>query len=62
MVGWYHQLNGHECEPIPQDGERQGYLACCSPWGHEESDMTKRLNNDNNNSIGCKFPMATHLQ
>ena len=38
----------------------RGYLACCSPWGHEESEQ--QLNNDNSNSIGCKFPMATHLQ
>ena len=22
----------------------QGRLACCSPWGHKESDMTERLN------------------
>ena len=62
MVGWHHWLDGHECESIPWDSEGQGYLACCSPWGHEELDRTKGLNNDNNNSIGCKFPMATHLQ
>ena len=33
MVGWYHQLNGHEFEQTPGDGEGQGSLACCSPWG-----------------------------
>ena len=32
-VGWHHQLNGHEFEPAPGDGEGQGSLACCSPWG-----------------------------
>ena len=39
MVGWHHQLNGHEFEQAPEDGEGQGSLACCSPWGHEESDQ-----------------------
>ena len=39
MVGWHHQLNGHEFEQSPGDGEGQGSLACCSPWGHKESDM-----------------------
>ena len=33
MVGWHHQLNGHEFEQAPGDGEGQGSLACCSPWG-----------------------------
>ena len=46
MVGWYHQLNGHEFEQAPRDGEGQGSLACCSPWGHKESDTTERLNNN----------------
>ena len=47
MVGWHHWLNGHEFEEAPGDGEGQGSLACCSPWGHKESDMTERLNNNN---------------
>ena len=34
MVGWHHRLNGHEFEQTPGDGEGQGSLACCSPWGH----------------------------
>ena len=34
MVGCYHQHNGHEFEQAPRDGEGQGSLACCSPWGH----------------------------
>ena len=32
----YHRLNGHEFEQAPGDGEGQGSLACCSPWGHKE--------------------------
>ena len=45
MVGWHHQLNGHEFEQALGDGEGQGSLACCSPWGHRESDTTEQLNN-----------------
>ena len=41
MVGWHHRLNGHEFEQAPGVGEEQGSLACCSPWGHKESDMTE---------------------
>ena len=44
MVGWHHWLNGHECEQALGAGDGQGSLACCSPWGHKESDMTERLN------------------
>ena len=47
VVGWHHQLNGHEFEQTPGDGEGQGSLVCCSPWGHKELDMTYRLNNSN---------------
>ena len=46
MIGW-HQLDGHEFEQALGDGEGQGRLVCCSPWGHKESDMTERLNNNN---------------
>ena len=45
MVGWYHQLNGSEFEQAPGVDEGQGRLACCSPWGHKESDTTELLNN-----------------
>ena len=34
MVKWHHWLNWHEFEQAPGDGEGQGSLACCSPWGH----------------------------
>ena len=50
MVGWHHQLNEHEFEQALGDGERQRSLACCSPWGHKESDVTERLNNNNKKS------------
>ena len=40
MVGWHQQLNGHEFEQAPGDGEGQGRLACYSSWGGlKESDM-----------------------
>ena len=38
--GWHHWLNGHEFEQTLGDSERQGSLACCSPWGCKELDMT----------------------
>ena len=44
VVGWHHWLNGHEFESIPGIGDGQGGLACCSPWGNKELDMTERLN------------------
>ena len=44
MVGWHHQLDGHEFEQAPRVGDGQGSLACCSPWGFKESDMTEQLN------------------
>ena len=44
MVGWHHQLDGHEFEQALGFGDGQGSLACCSPWGHKESDMTEWLN------------------
>ena len=43
MVGWHHWLNGHEFEQTPGDGEGQGSLVGCSPWGCKELDtMTKQ--------------------
>ena len=41
MVGWNHQLNGHEYEQAPGDGEGCGSLARCIPWGCKESDITE---------------------
>ena len=53
MVGWHHQLDGHEFEQIPGVGDGQGSLAICSAWGHKESDMTEQLN------LGCFFVVPT---
>ena len=44
MVGWHHQLDGYEFEQAPGVGNEQGSLACCSLWGHKESDITEQLN------------------
>ena len=41
MVGCHHWLNGHEFEQAPGVGDGQRSLACCSPWGCEESDITE---------------------
>ena len=41
MVGWHHRLNGHKSEQGPGVGDGQGSLACLSPWGHQELDMTE---------------------
>ena len=46
MAGWHHRLNGHEFEQTLEDGEGQGRLACCSPWGCKESDTTEWANSN----------------
>ena len=46
MVGWHYQLIEHELEQTTGDGGGLGSVACCSPWGHRELDMTERLNRD----------------
>ena len=46
MDGWHHQLNGHEFEQILGDGRGQGSLACCSPWGIKELDMTEQMDTE----------------
>ena len=62
MVGWHHQLNGHEFEHDLGDGEGQGSLVCCSPWGHKELDTTEWLNNNmyNNNNREGKETSIDH--
>ena len=65
MVGWHHGVNRHEFEQALGDGEGQGGLACCCPWGHKELDMTEQMNNKSsfnilyvdilNLKIKCKF-------
>ena len=44
IVGWHHQLDGHEFESALGVGDGQGSLVCCGPWGHKELDRTERLN------------------
>ena len=44
MVGWHHWLDGHELKQAPGDGEGQGSMICCSPWGHKELNTTEQLN------------------
>ena len=45
MVGWHHQLDGHEFEQVLGVGDGQGSLAGGSPWGLKESDTTEQLSN-----------------
>ena len=59
MVGWHHRLNGHEFEQALGVGDGQRGLACCSSWGHKESDMTEQLNWTKLNLSIC-FPVQ-HL-
>ena len=46
MVGWHHRFNGHKFEQTLGNREGQGSLACCSPWGHKESDTAEQLNSN----------------
>ena len=57
MVGWHHQLDGHEFEQTLRDSEGQRSLVCCSPWIHKESDTTELVNNKKAEST-----KATNLQ
>ena len=47
LFGWHHRLNGQEFEQALGDGEGQGSLVCCSPWGHKLLNRTQWLNNNN---------------
>ena len=51
MVRWHHGLKGYEFQQVPEDGEGQGSLGCCSPWGCKESNVTEQLNNNYHLSI-----------
>ena len=46
MVGWHHRLNGQEFEQALGDGQGQGSLVGCNPWGCKESDTSELLNNN----------------
>ena len=56
-------LNRHEFKQDLGDGEGQGSLACCSPWGYKEMDTTQRLNNSNNDTFitSSKAPIFDHI-
>ena len=59
MVGWHYLLGGHEFEQALGVGDGQGSLACCSPWGGKEWDMTEWLNwteKSQENIISYHFP------
>ena len=63
MVRWHHhhRLNGHEFEQDLGDSEEQGSLACCSPWGRQESDTTQWLKNNISSLLDpLEKAMATH--
>ena len=51
MAGWHHRLNGQEFEQTPGVGNEQGILACCSPWGCRELDMTEQLTNNTESQV-----------
>ena len=55
MVGWHHQLDGHESEWTLGVGDRQGSLACCDSWGRKESDTTEWLNWTDEQQYGDSF-------
>ena len=65
MVGKHHQLNGHESEQIPGDGDGQGSLLCCSPWGRKELDTTEWWNTTTTMckwiTFLCTWDTASHL-
>ena len=54
MVGWYHWLNGHDFEQTLGECDRQGILACCSPWGRRKLNSTEWLNNNKSKGVKCK--------
>ena len=58
MVGWHHRLSGLEFEQTSGDGEGQGSLVCCKPWGRKELDTTEQLNNDSIKLIILKMSSA----
>ena len=55
MVGWHHQLNGHELEQAPGVGDGQGGLACCSPRRVRRNWTELNENNEHNNRSHLKY-------
>ena len=62
MVGWHHQLDGHEFEHTLGVGDGQGSLACYSPWGCKEPDMTEQLNWTCNQRLVPKYTKTSDQQ
>ena len=62
LVGWHHQLDGHEFEQSLGVSDGQGSLAYCSPWGHKESDSTQQLNNNIWRNLSPLIYMFTFLR
>ena len=60
MVGWHHQLNGHEFEQALGGGEGQGSLACYSPWGGKELDTTEQQHADTLSGVRL-FKLMSHV-
>ena len=52
----HHQLNGHTFEQTPGDGEGQGSLVCCGPWGQKEWDTIEQLKNNNEDILRSAQP------
>ena len=57
MVGWHHWLDRHEFEQTPGDGEGQGSLEFCSPWGCKELDTTATEQQQCIRHLGAAFKM-----
>ena len=60
MVGWHHQLNGHEFEQAPGVGDGQGSMESFSPWSRKELDMTERLPSFSGSPVGVGKEAAAH--
>ena len=58
IAGWHHWCNGHELGQTSGGSERQGGLACCSPWGCKELDTTGWPNNSNSSVLSVCWPVS----
>ena len=61
MAGWHHRLNGHGFGWTLGVGDKQGGLACCSSWGHKESDTTERLRSTEQPSHYFRFFLEAEI-